>query len=176
MHGGASTSERTAPGYPVTSVVSARAIMTSTRAGITSIDHRKKSTRDFATTTKTIHPPRSSSRAISELLVATVIAEILLSMNYRVLVVSCADKHAHIVAELTIDLKHFNRVIGRAKAKSSAAIRERLPGRVWGRDDKHDMLRTRSYQHNAYLYVRNKQGPRAAVWCFDGLKREASKD
>jgi REP element-mobilizing transposase RayT len=110
------------------------------------------------------------------LIVASVIAEILLSMNFRVLVVSCADKHAHIVAELPIDLKHFNRVIGRAKAMSSAAIRERLPGRVWARDDKHDMLRTRSYRHNAYLYVRNKQGPQAAVWCFDGIKREAMKD
>src|SRR6266496_4954010 len=66
------------------------------------------------------------------LIVATAIAEVLNAMGYCILVVSCADKHAHIVGELPTDLKTFNRVIGRAKAKSSGAIRKRLSGRVWG--------------------------------------------
>ncbi|MDQ3439642.1 MAG: hypothetical protein M3478_04770, partial [Planctomycetota bacterium] len=108
--------------------------------------------------------------------VATVIAETLIKAGHRVLVVSCADRHAHVVAELPIDLRAFNKAMGDAKARSSLAIRKRLPGRVWAHDDKHDMLRSRSYQVNAYKYVRNKQGPRAAVWCQDGLRRDASRD
>ena len=107
------------------------------------------------------------------LIVATVIAETLIALGFRVLVVSCADKHAHIVAELPIDLKAFSRAMGKAKSKSSLAIHDRLPGRVWAHDDKHDMLRVRSYQLNAYRYVRNKQGRKAAVWCCDGLRKEA---
>jgi REP element-mobilizing transposase RayT len=107
------------------------------------------------------------------LIVATVLAEVLISLGFRVLVVSCADKHAHIVAELPIDLKAFNRAIGKAKSRSSLAITEQLPGQVWAHDDKHDMLRTRAYQINAVRYVRDKQGRKAAVWCGDVLRREA---
>ncbi|MGB7159227.1 MAG: hypothetical protein WBD40_14255 [Tepidisphaeraceae bacterium] len=110
------------------------------------------------------------------LLVATVIAQRLIRLGYRVLVVSCADRHAHIVAELPIDLRAFNKAIGDAKCFSSLAITKWLPGRVWAHDDKHDMLDNRSYQVNAYKYVRNKQGPQAAVWCQNGLRREAMKD
>jgi len=110
------------------------------------------------------------------LIVARAIAETLKREGHQVLVVSCADRHAHIVAELPIELREFNKAIGRAKAMSSLAIRKWLPGRVWAHDDAHDMLDNRSYQLNAYRYVRNKQGPEAAVWCQDGLRREAVKD
>jgi hypothetical protein len=108
--------------------------------------------------------------------VAAAIAGALMKGGHRVLVVSCADRHAHIVSELPVDLRAFNKAIGDAKARSSLAIRRWLPGRVWAHDDKHDMLDTRSYQLNAFRYVRNKQGPKAAVWCGDGLRREAVKD
>ena len=90
----------------------------------------------------------------------------LLKLGHRVLV----------VAELPADEGEFNKVVGTAKCQSSSAIRKALPGRVWGRDDKHDMLRERPYQINAVKYVRNKQGPQAAVWCVDGLRREAKKE
>jgi hypothetical protein len=110
------------------------------------------------------------------LTVATVIAERLIKLGFRVLVVSCAERHAHIVAELPIDLRKFNQVIGDVKCRSSIAITKQCPGRVWAHDDKHDMLDNRRYQVNAYKYVRNKQGPRAAVWCIDGLRREARRD
>jgi hypothetical protein len=108
--------------------------------------------------------------------VATKIAEVLLRLGHRVLVVSCADRHGHVVAELPIDEREFNRVVGTAKCQSSSAIRKALPGRVWGRDDKHDMLKDRPYQINAVKYVRDKQGRQAAVWCVDGLRREAKKE
>jgi hypothetical protein len=101
---------------------------------------------------------------------------VLLNRGNRVLVVSCADRHGHVVAELPIDKREFNRLIGTLKCQSSSAIRKALPGRVWGRDDKHDMLKDRPYQLNAVKYVRDKQGPQAAVWCVDGLRRQAKRD
>jgi hypothetical protein len=107
------------------------------------------------------------------LIVATVLAEKLIAKGHRVLAVSCGARHSHAVAELPMDEKAFNRSMGYAKSQSSLAIRKRLPGRVWGHDDKHDMLRTWSYQINAVKYVRDKQGAEAAVWCVDGLRREA---
>jgi hypothetical protein len=110
------------------------------------------------------------------LAIATVIASRLMKLGFRVLVVSCADKHAHIVAELPIGVRAFNKAIGDAKCRSSVAVTSRLRGRIWAHDDKHDMLRSRAYQVNAYKYVRNKQGRGAAVWCGDGLRREARRD
>ena len=107
--------------------------------------------------------------------VATKIAESLLAAGHRVLVVSVAERHAHAVNELPIDERAYNRAVGQAKCDSSRSIRKRLPGRVWARDDRHDHLGDRPYQVNAFKYVRNKQGPTAAVWCYDGLRREARR-
>jgi hypothetical protein len=114
-------------------------------------------------------------RAI-RLRVATAIAEALNAAGHNVLVVSVADKHAHIEAELPIDLAAYRKAIGDAKLASSRSITELLPGRIWARGDKHDMLRDESYRGNVYGYVRDRQGPRAAVWCHDGLRREAMID
>ena len=56
---------------------------------------------------------------------------------------------------------------------ASKAITDILPGRVRARGDKHDMPRDDGYRENVYGYVRDRQGPKAAVWCLDGLRREA---
>lgn len=124
------------------------------------------------------HPePRVIDRAY-RLRVATTIAETLIAEGIVVLVISVADKHAHLVAQLPTDLKRFNQLIGGAKAKSSAVIPKSgwASPTLWAHDDNHKMLRDRAYQLNAYLYVRNRQGPTASVWCFDGLRRGATRD
>lgn len=107
------------------------------------------------------------------LTVATRIAESLLAQGHRVLVVAVGERHAHAVTKLPIDERDYNKALGKAKCDSSRSIRKFLPGRVWARSDQHKMPRDRAYQLNAFRYVRNKQGPTAAVWCFDGLRREA---
>jgi len=107
--------------------------------------------------------------------VATKIAESLIAAGHRVLVVAVSKRHAHVVSELPIDERAYNKAIGKAKSDSSRSIRKQLPGRVWQRDDRHDRLGDRAYQHNAYTYLRDKQGPTAAVWCLDGLRREAKR-
>lgn len=107
--------------------------------------------------------------------VATAMAETLTRLGHVVLVIAVAEKHAHIVSELPTDERAYNRAVGKAKCDSSRAIRKMLPGRVWARDDRHDLIGDRAYRGNAVRYVRNRQGPCAAVWCCDGLRREASR-
>jgi hypothetical protein len=102
-------------------------------------------------------------------------AESLLDRGHRVLVVSVGERHAHVVTELPLDERTYNKELGRAKCDASRCARKELPGRIWARDDRHDMLRDERYQRNAFFYVRNKQGPTAAVWCYDGLRREATR-
>jgi REP element-mobilizing transposase RayT len=127
---------------------------------------------------KNRHPePRVIDRAY-RLRVATTIAETLLASDIVILVVAVSDKHAHLVAQLPTDLKQFNRLLGRAKAKSSAVVPKSgwTSPTLWAHDDNHKMLRDRAYQLNAFAYVRNNQGPKAAIWCFEGLRRDATRE
>lgn len=96
-----------------------------------------------------------------------------MAQGHRVLVVAVSELHAHAVTELPTDERAYNKALGKAKCDSSRSIRKSLPGRVWARDDQHKMLCDRAYHLNAFRYVRNNKGPTAAVWCFDGLRREA---
>jgi hypothetical protein len=122
------------------------------------------------------HPQPVEIPRARRLRVATAIAETLISLGHRVLTVAVAKKHAHVVSELPIREPEYHQAIGRAKSKSSRTLKDILPGAVWQRDDRHDLLRDRAYQLNAYRYVRDKQGPGAAVWCLDGLRREAERE
>lgn len=98
-----------------------------------------------------------------------------LGFDFRV--VAVANRHAHAVARLPWDERQYNDVIGKAKSASSRAIRKELPGQVWARGDRHDLIGDDdAYFDNATGYVRDRQGPKAAVWCADGLRREAMKD
>jgi hypothetical protein len=96
--------------------------------------------------------------------VADAIAHELREHGYRVLIVSVSGKHAHILAELPVDLPEFNRIVGMCKNKSSRAIRDVLPGRVWSRGDTHKLVRDRVHRKNVYLYLRDDQGPGAVCW------------
>ena len=108
--------------------------------------------------------------------VATAVAESLLAAGHEVLVVAVAELHAHAVAELPLDERAYNKAVGHAKCDSSRSIRRQLPGRVWARDDRHDLVGDDDdYRENVFGYVRDRQGPTAAVWCADGLRREAAR-
>jgi hypothetical protein len=82
-------------------------------------------------------------------------------------VASVSATHAHLVAELPVAQREYNRVLGKAKCDSSRAIKKVLPGQIWARKGKHKLLRDPAYRENAYLYVRDEQGPAAAVWCHE---------
>ncbi|WP_428936716.1 hypothetical protein [Fontivita pretiosa] len=97
-------------------------------------------------------------------LVAQTIAQVLHELGLRVLIVSVSAKHAHILGELPLNLREFNRVIGICKNRSSRAIRRTIPGRVWARGDMHRLVRNRAHRKQVYLYLRDRQGPQAVAW------------
>src|SRR3954463_7947958 len=98
-------------------------------------------------------------------LVAQTIAQVVVELNYPILIVTVSAKHAHVLAKLPLDLREFNRIIGLCKNRSSRAISRQLPGRVRARGDKHKLVRNRAHRKNVYLYLRDDQGPGAVAWC-----------
>ena len=97
--------------------------------------------------------------------VARKIADSLNRSGFPVIVVAVGPTHAHAVPELPIDLRKYNKILGNAKCDASRAVRKQLPGRIWAKRDKHRMLRNPKEREDAFLYVRDDQGPSAAVWC-----------
>jgi REP element-mobilizing transposase RayT len=96
---------------------------------------------------------------------AKAIARLLTEAGYRVLVVSVSGCHAHLLAELPVDLAEFKRVIAHVKMKSSRTLKDVLPGRVWSRGDKHILVNDDTHLAEEYGYIRDRQGPGARSWC-----------
>jgi REP element-mobilizing transposase RayT len=90
----------------------------------------------------------------------------LLEMNFRVLAASVSDRHAHVVVELPIALATVKMVIGNAKRKSSRAVKEWLPGRVWAAGGTYKQVKDRSHLKNATEYVLYEQGDDAWTWSY----------
>ena len=155
------------------------------RRGFRSRDHRIHSSGDYKNPPpedehaglrryhKDRHPKPIVIPRESRLIIATVIATVLKEHGYIVLVVSVSAKHVHIVAELPVDEREFNKIIGKCKNKSSRAVRKQMPGRIWARDDSHKMIRNKPHRRNVFKYVAEEQGPTAATWCCEGWTREA---
>jgi len=122
------------------------------------------------------HPDGVQIPKSHRVVAAQTIAELLTSLSLIVWVVSVSATHAHIVAELPLNLREFNDSLGKAKKFSSRQLKKILPGQVWARRDKHILLDDHSHRENAYSYVRDDQGPCAAVWCREGWVREAFVD
>jgi REP element-mobilizing transposase RayT len=96
---------------------------------------------------------------------AAVIACLLTESGCRVLVVSVSMCHAHVLAEMPLDLPAFDKLVGRVKTKSSRALKDVLPGRVWSRGDKHILVDSDAQLDEEYDYIRNRQGKWARSWC-----------
>jgi hypothetical protein len=102
--------------------------------------------------------------------IGTQIREELIRVEHRILVISVAATHCHVLVELPDDRKEIRRIIGECKRKASVAVRKKLPGRVWAHDGKYDPVNTQEHQRNVYNYIWNKQDE-AWIWSFkDGVK------
>ena len=84
--------------------------------------------------------------------------------SYRVLVVSVARTHAHILVELPESVSQVRRIIGVCKARASGAVRKHIPGRVWGGGGKYLWIKDRQHLLDALQYIRDKQGQGAWAW------------
>src|SRR5438105_10742814 len=95
---------------------------------------------------------------------ARAIARLLAGAGYRVLVVSVSGCHVHILAELPADLDEYNKLIGWLKTKSSRAMKDVLPGRVWARGEHHVLVKDDAHREEEYGYIKDRQGPGARAW------------
>ncbi len=88
-----------------------------------------------------------------------------LEAGMEVICVSVGKTHAHILGRFE-PLK-VRSEIGRLKRHSSHAVRDELPGTVWGAKCHAERIRARPHQVRTFRYIlahREKEG--AAVWCF----------
>ncbi len=91
-------------------------------------------------------------------------------VDQRLLVISVAATHCHLLVELPDDKKEIRHIIGECKRKASVAVRKKLPGRVWAHDGKYDPIETEEHQRNVYHYIWDKQDD-AWIWSFkDGVR------
>lgn len=84
----------------------------------------------------------------------------------RVLVIAVCRTHVHLLAELPDDRSQMDRLVRTLKTKSSAAIRDVLPGRVWARGGKRIRKSDRAAQRRCFHYIRDDQERGATVWTF----------
>ncbi len=84
----------------------------------------------------------------------------------QLLCVSVGGMHVHLLVELPADLRETKRIIGQCKSAASHAVRDRLPGRVWGRDGGFDRVNDRAHQRNVYGYILKHAAEGAWVWSF----------
>jgi REP element-mobilizing transposase RayT len=84
--------------------------------------------------------------------------------NYRVLAVSVSATHSHWLVELPSDYEETKQIAGQCKAKSSHAIRDRVPGRVWGSGGSFKRIKDRQHHLNAYHYILDQED--AWIWDF----------
>lgn len=84
----------------------------------------------------------------------------------KVLAIAVAKVHAHIVPELPDDMKRIRAIIGDVKRKSSRAVKDTMPGKVWSRGEHAERVVTKDHLICAWEYVLFDQGATAWTWSF----------
>jgi REP element-mobilizing transposase RayT len=85
-------------------------------------------------------------------------------LDHRVLALAVAGMHVHMLVELPDSRSLIGHIIGQCKTVSSHAIRDRLPGRVWGAGGGFKPVDDEKHHRNVYLYILRQ--PDAWVWSF----------
>lgn len=85
-------------------------------------------------------------------------------LGFRAVALAVAGMHAHLLVELPDEVKRIKQLIGQCKTVSSHAIRDALPGRVWGHDGGYKPVDDTAHQRNVYRYILRQKG--AWVWSF----------
>lgn len=88
----------------------------------------------------------------------------LIKLSHRILALSVAGMHVHMLVEPPSDLKAARKEIGLCKSASSHAIRKELPGRVWATDGDFEPVDGPQHERRVYRYILNQTG--AWIWCY----------
>lgn len=93
----------------------------------------------------------------------------LAKLQYRTLAIAVSGMHAHVLVELPDNIRQVRHIAGQCKTVSSHAIRDVLPGRVWGRGGTFKPVDTRDHQIKVFYYILRQKS--AWVWSFRGDER-----
>ena len=97
----------------------------------------------------------------------------LAKLEHRCLVLSVASTHSHWLVELPEDEKTVRKIVGECKTKSSHAIRDVVPGRVWAFRGKFIPVKDRE-QQNTYRYILGQED--AWIWDYKQEPTETKDD
>jgi REP element-mobilizing transposase RayT len=86
--------------------------------------------------------------------------------DHRILAIAVGKVHAHVVVELPNYMPKIREIVGHAKRKSSRAVKDVLPGSIWGEGGKYKLVSSKSHLKNAVEYVLYEQGHDAWTWSF----------
>jgi REP element-mobilizing transposase RayT len=89
----------------------------------------------------------------------------------RVLVIAVAGTHVHYLAELPEDVSEYRDIVGRSKTAACFAVREQMPGRIWGRNATYKVIKDAEHQRNTYRYILKQKD--AWIWW---LKEETKEE
>jgi REP element-mobilizing transposase RayT len=82
----------------------------------------------------------------------------------RVLALSVAGMHVHILAELPELFQRMHTIVGECKVAACLAVRKQMPGRLWARHGKFKLVDNPEYQKRVYKYILRQEG--AWLWSF----------
>ena len=92
------------------------------------------------------------------------------SCDHRLLVLSVAGQHVHMLVELPDDLTTIRQIVGDAKRHASRAVRREMPGRLWAARGKYLAVNSEAHHRRAFGYIRCHRTQGAWVWTFkDGV-------
>lgn len=107
--------------------------------------------------------------------IGVALADYLATQGHRLLAISVSGRHAHILVELPDNMSSIRAIIGEAKRKSSRAVKQQMPGRVWAAGGDYDPVDSRVHQRNSYFYILEKQGPGAWTWTYQEAVARAAE-
>lgn len=99
--------------------------------------------------------------------IGQIVVERFARQDCRCLAIAVGSKHLHALVELPCDLKEQRRIVGCCKAYSSAAVRDVLPGKVWGAGGQFKPVRDRQHHETTFHYILGHVNEDAWVWRFD---------
>ena len=83
---------------------------------------------------------------------------------HEIAAIAMGGQHAHLLAELPIDLKQTKQIVGRCKGRASHAVQQKIPGRLWARDGRFSCAYTHSHHRRVYRYILEHHREGAWTW------------
>ena len=86
--------------------------------------------------------------------------------GHEALAIAVSGQHCHVLVELPQNRSEMKSEIGRAKRKSSRAVKGEMPGSVWAAGGKFIVIDSQAYKQRVFEYILRHHQEGAWVWSF----------